>query len=154
MFDPQIETMPQDRLRELQGERLARLVRYVHERVPFYRRRLDEAGVDPGSVRSIDDVTRLPITRKSDLHDNYPLGLFAVKQDELARIHASSGTTGKPTVVGYTRNDVELFREVNARCLAAAPPPPPALVCRRVDSAPPPRSRSDCCSFVHCSMLV
>jgi len=120
MFDPQIETMPQDRLRELQGERLARLVRYVHERVPFYRRRLDEAGVDPGSVRSIDDVTRLPITRKSDLHDNYPLGLFAVKQDELARIHASSGTTGKPTVVGYTRNDVELFREVNARCLAAA----------------------------------
>src|SRR5690606_41678903 len=115
MFDPQIETMPQDRLRELQGERLARLVRYVHERVPFYRRRLDEAGVDPGSVRSIDDGTRLPITRKSDLHDNYPLGLFAGKQDELARIHASSGTSGKPAVLGYTRTDRGTLRAPTAR---------------------------------------
>src|SRR5690606_26997801 len=106
MFDPQIETMPQDRLRDLQSERLARLVGYVHERVPFYRRRLAEAGVDPGSVRSIEDVQRLPITRKSDLHDNYPLGLFAVPPEGLARIHASSGTTGKPTVVGYTANDI------------------------------------------------
>lgn len=120
MFDPQVETMPQERLRELQGERLRRLVRYVYDRVPFYRERLDEAGVDPDSVRGIDDVTRLPITRKRDLHDNYPMGLFAVPPHELARVHASSGTTGKPTVVGYTRNDLALFAEVNARCLAAA----------------------------------
>lgn len=120
MFDPQIETMPRDRLRELQSERLRRLVRYVYDRMPFYRRRLDEAGVDPDSIRSIDDVTRLPITRKSDLHDNYPMGLFAVPPHELARVHASSGTTGKPTVVGYTKNDLALFAEVNARCLAAA----------------------------------
>src|SRR5690606_25224630 len=98
MFDPQIETMPQDQFRALQGERLARLVRYVHERVPFYRQALTDAGVDPGSVTSVDDIARLPITRKRDLHENYPMGLFAVKPHELARVHASSGTTGKPTV--------------------------------------------------------
>ncbi len=120
MFDPQIETMPQDRLRALQGERLARLVRYVHDRVPFYRQALEGAGIDPGSVTSVDDIARLPITRKRDLHENYPMGLFAVRPPELARVHASSGTTGKPTVVGYTKNDLALFAEVNARCLAAA----------------------------------
>src|SRR5690606_36352286 len=103
MFDPQIETMPQEKLRELQGERLGRLVRYVSERVPFYRRALADAGVEPGAVRSIDDVRRLPITRKHHLHDNYPMGLCAVKPEELARVHASSGTTGKPTIVGYTK---------------------------------------------------
>ncbi len=120
MFDPQIETMPRAELSALQGERLGRLVRYVHDRVPFYRQVLDGAGIDPGAVASIDDITRLPITKKHDLHDNYPMGLFAVQPSELARVHASSGTTGKPTIVGYTKNDLALFAEVNARCLAAA----------------------------------
>ncbi|HZJ08449.1 MAG TPA: phenylacetate--CoA ligase [Trueperaceae bacterium] len=120
MYAPEIETMPRERLQELQGARLAKLVHYVYERVPHYRAAFDEAGVVPGSVRSIADVSRLPITYKHHLHDNYPLGMFAVERQDLARIHASSGTTGKPTIVGYTRNDLELFAEVNARCLAAA----------------------------------
>ena len=120
MFAPEIETMPQERLRDLQGARLAKLAHYVYERVPHYRAAFDEAGIEPATVRSIDDVARLPITYKRHLHENYPRGMFAVDKEGLARVHASSGTTGKPTVVGYTRNDLELFAEVNARCLAAA----------------------------------
>lgn len=120
MYAPEIETMPRDRLARLQGTRLTKLAHYVYERVPHYRAAFDEAGIAPGSVRSIDDISRLPITYKHHLHDSYPLGMFAVDRSELARVHASSGTTGKPTVVGYTRNDLELFAEVNARCLAAA----------------------------------
>ena len=112
--------MPRDRLRELQSERLRALAHYVYERVGLYRERFDEAGVRPDDVRSLDDLRRLPFTRKSDLRDHYPFGLFAVPRAEVARIHGSSGTTGKPTVVGYTRADVELFAEVNARKLAMA----------------------------------
>jgi phenylacetate-CoA ligase len=114
------ETMPREALRELQSERLRALVRYVHERVPFYRAALDESGVSPGDVESLDDLPKLPFTRKSDLRDAYPFALFAVPREDVARIHASSGTTGKPTVVGYTRDDLELFAEVNARSLAMA----------------------------------
>jgi phenylacetate-CoA ligase len=120
MFDPDAETMPTGRLRELQGTRLRTLARYVYDRVPFYRTAFDEAGIDPHAVRSIEDVATLPITRKHHLHDTYPMGMFAVGREKLARVHASSGTTGKPTIVGYTRNDLELFAQVNARCLAAA----------------------------------
>ena len=120
MFDPDAEMMPRAKLHELQSSRLATLARYVFDRVPYYRSAFDEAGIDPSKVRSIDDIATLPITRKHDLHDNYPLGMFAVGKDKLARVHASSGTTGKPTIVGYTRNDLELFAQVNARCLAAA----------------------------------
>jgi phenylacetate-CoA ligase len=120
MFQPDIETMPREQLRALQDERLRRLVAYVHERVPLYRQRLDEAGVSPADIRGVEDLTRLPITRKDDLRDTYPMGMFAVPPHELARVHASSGTTGKPTIVGYTRNDLELFSEVVARSLAAA----------------------------------
>ena len=112
--------MPRDRLRDLQTERLRATAHYVYERVALYRERFDEAGVRPDSVHSLDDLRRLPFTRKSDLRDHYPFGLFAVPRTEVARIHGSSGTTGKPTVVGYTRADVELFAEVNARNLAMA----------------------------------
>jgi phenylacetate-CoA ligase len=114
------ERIPREGLRALQSERLRALVRYVHERVPFYRRALHEAGVAPDDVRSLDDLGKLPFTHKSDLRDHYPFGLFAVPRDEIARVHASSGTTGKPTVVGYTRDDIGLFAEVNARSLAMA----------------------------------
>lgn len=114
------ETLPKDRLRQLQSERLRKLVAYVYERVPFYRRQWAEAGIWPEDIRSIDDLPRLPFTRKTDLRDNYPFEMFAVPREQLARVHASSGTTGKPTVVGYTQNDLKLFGEVNARCLAAA----------------------------------
>jgi phenylacetate-CoA ligase len=120
IHDPASESSPRDRLRKLQSERLHALAAYVYERVPFYRRRFDDAGVIPDSVRSLDDLSRLPFTRKSDLRDHYPFGLFAVPGSEVARIHASSGTTGRPTVVGYTRADIELFAEVNARSLAMA----------------------------------
>ena len=120
MFRPDIETLPRSDLRELQNERLTNLVQYIYERVPFYKRALDEKGVTPGSIGSVDDVHKLPFTQKSDLRDNYPFGLFAVPQEQIARIHASSGTTGKPTIVGYTKKDIETFAEVNARCLAAA----------------------------------
>jgi phenylacetate-CoA ligase len=120
IFEPELETMPRDRLTRLQGERLARLVRYLDERVPFYRRRLDEAGVAQGDVQSLDDLPNLPFTHKDDLRETYPFELFAVPRDELVRVHASSGTTGKPIVAGYTRDDVELFATVNARTLAMA----------------------------------
>ncbi len=120
MYQPEIETMPQDRLRRLQDERLKRLVAYVHQRVPFYRERLAEAGVDPGRFAGLGDLPRLPFTRKQDLRDHYPFGLFAVPRERVIRVHASSGTTGKPTVVGYTRKDIGVFAEVNARSLAAA----------------------------------
>ena len=118
IHDSPSETMPRGRLRELQTERLRSLVHYVYERIGLYRERFDEAGVRPDAVRSLDDLLRLPFTRKNDLRDHYPFGLFAVPLEEIARIHGSSGTTGKPTVVGYTRADVELFAEVNARNLA------------------------------------
>jgi phenylacetate-CoA ligase len=120
IFEPELETMPRERLRALQGERLTRLVRYLDERVPFYRRRLDQAGVAPGDVRSLDDLASLPFTRKEDLRETYPFDLFAVPMKEVIRVHASSGTTGKPIVAGYTRDDVELFAAVNARTLAMA----------------------------------
>jgi phenylacetate-CoA ligase len=120
IHNPDAETMPRDRLRLLQSERLSAIARYVHERVPFYRQRFDDAGIRPETVRSPDDLPRLPFTKKTDLRDNYPFSLFAVPRSDVLRVHASSGTTGRPTVVGYTRADVELFAEVNARSLAMA----------------------------------
>jgi phenylacetate-CoA ligase len=118
IHDPERETLERGQMRELQRERLSTLAAYVHERVGPYRERLDEAGVRPDQVRSLDDLRRLPFTYKSDLRDHYPFGLFAVPRTDVMRIHGSSGTTGKPTVVGYTRADVELFAEVNARIFA------------------------------------
>jgi phenylacetate-CoA ligase len=120
IFEPERETMPRDRLRRLQEERLAHLVGYLDERVPFYRHRLDQAGVAPGDVRSLDDLRSLPFTRKEDLRETYPFELFAAPMDEVVRVHASSGTTGKPIVGGYTRADIDLFAAVNARTLAMA----------------------------------
>src|SRR5439155_18840848 len=118
IFEPELETLPRERLRELQTERLRSLVTYVRERVPFYRERL--ADVDPASIASLADLRRLPFTRKEDLREAYPFGLLAVPRAQLVRIHASSGTTGKLTVVGYTAADVDLFARVNARSLAMA----------------------------------
>jgi phenylacetate-CoA ligase len=107
-------------LRHLQSERLHYLVRYLYERVPFYKKQWDEAGIDPASIKHIEDIHRLPFTRKDDLRQNYPFDLFAVPHKEIVRIHASSGTTGKPTVVGYTRDDLNVFTEVVARSLVAS----------------------------------
>ncbi len=118
-WNHQIETMPRDELRQVQVERLRRVLAAVYDRVPFYRRQFDAAGVQPGDVRSLEDVPRLPLTRKSDLRDNYPFGLFAVPLSRVVRLQASSGTRGKPTVVGYTERDIRAWAECCARSLAA-----------------------------------
>ncbi len=114
------ECMDRDDLRKVQSERLIETVERIYFNVPFYRHRMQEKGIGPESISSIDDITRLPFTTKQDLRDNYPYGLFAVPMSEIVRIHASSGTTGKPTVVGYTRNDVATWSEVMARTLTCA----------------------------------
>jgi phenylacetate-CoA ligase len=126
IFEPELERLARDRLRALQTERLQALVAYVKERVPLYAERLAE--VEPSDLASLDDLRRLPFTRKDDLRDTYPFGMLAVPRERLARVHASSGTTGKLTVVGYTVADLELFARVNARSLAMAGAEPGMLL--------------------------
>lgn len=120
MFQPDREAMPLPDLRAWQLSRLQEMVARQHDRVPAYRAKFAAAGVTPGDLRRLDDLARFPVTRKSDLRDHYPLGLCAVPRTELRRMHASSGTTGKPTVVAYDDNDLEIFAEVVARSLYAA----------------------------------
>ncbi len=118
-FNLEIETLPIEKLRKLQSERLQDLLGRL-DKIPFYHDLFDSSGTDISRIQHIQDIHLLPFTRKSDLRDNYPFGLFAVPMEEIIRIHASSGTTGKPTVVGYNRNDLEVFDEVVARSLVAA----------------------------------
>ena len=113
------ECMSRDQMRELQGKRLHKIVKYVYHNVPFYRNRLQEMDITPDDIRTIDDIVKLPFTTKKDLRDNYPFGLQAAHQNEIIRIHASSGTTGNPTIVGYTRKDIGVWSECMARCLTA-----------------------------------
>jgi len=120
IWDPKHECMDREELRSLQLDRLKETVHLVYRRVPYYRKAMDEAGVRPEDIRSPADVTRLPFTDKTALRDNYPYGLFAVPAKEVSRLHASSGTTGKPTVVGYTRRDLENWSELVARIAAMA----------------------------------
>lgn len=115
-----IETMERPELEALQLERLKRIVAYVYDRVPFYRKRLDDAGVKPDKIKVLSDIQYIPYTTKDDIRDTYPFGLFAVPQKEIVRIHASSGTTGNPTVVGYTRRDLETWSDCVARLVTAA----------------------------------
>jgi len=118
-WNSEIETMDPQNLRSLQSERLVKLVRYVYDHSPFYKKRFDDHGVKPSDISSIDDVFKLPFTYKKDLRDTYPTGMFCVKNEELVRFHASSGTTGKPIVVGYTKNDVDNWAESLARGFTA-----------------------------------
>lgn len=120
IWNRHIETMDRDGIRHIQSERLKETVERVYFNVPYYRNKMQEAGMGPESIRSIDDISKLPFTTKIDLRDNYPFGLFAVPMSEIVRVHASSGTTGKPTVVGYTRNDISTWSEVMARTLTSA----------------------------------
>jgi phenylacetate-CoA ligase len=120
MRHPAQETMPRERLAALQAERLRATVQNAHDNVPLHRQRLDAARVTPQDIRSAADVARLPFTVKSDLRDHYPFGLFARPLPALARLHASSGTSGKPTVVGYTGTDLDTWAELMARSLTAA----------------------------------
>ncbi|KUG10752.1 phenylacetate--CoA ligase family protein [Elizabethkingia miricola] len=115
-----VEHLELDQLRKLQSDRLKNLVSYLGERSEFYKRKFSESGLFTQDIKSIEDISKLPITYKQDLRDSYPFGLFTVPKSELQRIHCSSGTTGKPTVVGYTKEDVDLFSEVVARSLNAA----------------------------------
>ena len=115
-----IETASLDELRALQTDRLRWSVRHAYENVPHYRASLDAAGVHPDDVKELADLARLPFTTKADLRENYPFGMFAVPREQVARVHASSGTTGKPTVVGYTRDDLDVWASVVARSIRAA----------------------------------
>jgi phenylacetate-CoA ligase len=119
MWNPQAEMMPRAELTALQTQRLRQQVQRAYERVPFYRQALAQYGVRPQDIQSIDDIERLPFTGKDDFRATYPYGLFAVPLKEIVRIHASSGTTGKPIVAGYTRADLAMWGEVMARTLAA-----------------------------------
>ena len=112
--------MEREELLKLQGERVAAMVQRVYDSVPFYRKRLQEIGIEPGDITTIDDLKKLPFTTKQDLRDNYPFGLFTLPQTDVVRLHASSGTTGKSTVVGYTHNDIQMWSEVVARSLTMA----------------------------------
>jgi len=120
IWNPKYETMPRKDLERLQLERLKAQVARLNEKVPFYRQAFLEKGVTPASIRSLADLAKLPFTAKADFRDNYPFGLLAVPLDEVVRIHASSGTTGKPVVAPYTSGDIEMWTEVMARTLTSA----------------------------------
>lgn len=120
MYNEEIETLSIDELRALQSKRLTNIVKKLYTRVSHYKEKFDTIGLLPSDIKSIDDISKLPFTYKTDLRDHYPFGMFAESMDTISRIHASSGTTGKPTVVGYTQNDLEVFDEVVARSLVCA----------------------------------
>ena len=114
------EKMSRDEMTALQSVRLVKLVDYVYHNVEFYRKKMQAKGLLPGDIKGLEDITKLPFTTKDDLRDNYPFGLFAVPKSQIVRVHASSGTTGKATVVGYTRRDLDIWSECVARCLTMA----------------------------------
>lgn len=118
-WDEDIETMNGKSLKELQSEKLVKLVHNVYNNSNFYKKRFDESGIKPEDIKSVDDLRKLPYTYKKDLRDTYPTGMFCVKSTDVSRIHASSGTTGKPTVVGYTKNDLDAWAESLARSLTS-----------------------------------
>lgn len=120
IWNPHFETLPRDQMRAVQSERLRDVVDRVYYNVPYYREKMQKLGMTPEAIATVDDLKNLPFTIKQDLRDNYPFGLFAVPMSEIIRVHASSGTTGKSTVVGYTRNDIGIWSEVMARTFTAA----------------------------------
>ena len=119
-FDSKIEQMGRDEMRALQLDRLKKIVKYAYERVPFYKKKFDEIGLKPEDIKTLEDISKIPYTTKTDLRDNYPYGLLAVPMDEIVRVHASSGTSGKPTVVAYTKNDLDMWSDCVARLIVAA----------------------------------
>lgn len=119
-YEPDIECAPREVLSWIQTRKLIKMVESCYNNVPLYKKRFDEIGLLPEDIKSIEDLKKLPFTYKDDLRDNYPFGLFAVPKDQLVRIHASSGTTGKQTVVGYTKNDIDVWSRATARSIVAA----------------------------------
>jgi len=120
IWNPAVETMPREDLEQLQLERLQATLNRAHRNVRFYRNRFEQMGIEPGDIRTREDLRKIPFTTKEDLRNNYPYGMFAVPLREVVRIHSSTGTTGKPTVVGYTANDLDAWSEVVARIMTAA----------------------------------
>ena len=120
IWNEYIECMDREQLTKLQSERLSTMVERLYYNVPFYRKLFQKNGIEPGDIKNVDQLRQLPFTTKQDLRDNYPFGLFAVPVADVVRLHASSGTTGKPTVVGYTRKDLDIWSEVVARTLTSA----------------------------------
>jgi phenylacetate-CoA ligase len=119
IWNETMECMSREEMRKIQSIRLKKVVERVYHNTPFYRRKMQESGITPDDIRSIDDIVKLPFTVKQDLRDNYPFDLMASPMSEIVRLQASSGTTGKPIVVGYTRGDLSVWAEVSARCLTA-----------------------------------
>ena len=120
IFNPKMECMERSEMRALQSERLQKTVKTCYENVPFYRKKMDARGIKPEDIKTVDDIVKLPFTTKTDLRDEYPFGLQAVPKEQVARIHASSGTTGKPVVGTYTSNDLAMWAEGVARVMSAA----------------------------------
>ncbi len=120
IFNKEFELMPEKKLKELQLERIKWTVNHAYNNSEYYRKKYDAAGFHPDQIKSFDDMRRIPFQMKQEMRENYPFGLFAVPLSKIVRVHSSSGTTGNATVVGYTRNDIDVFSEVVARCLAAA----------------------------------
>ncbi|MHB1183786.1 MAG: phenylacetate--CoA ligase family protein [Desulfobulbia bacterium] len=120
IWNEEYETLPREALEALQLKRLKAQVARVHATVPYYRKKMEDAGVTPDDIQTLADIRLLPFTTKEDLRKNYPFGLFTVPMEKVVRIHASSGTTGKPTVVGYTKRDIEMWAELMTRTLSAA----------------------------------
>ncbi len=120
IWNEKVECASRDEMAAIQSERLKQTVQRIYHNIPSYRAKMQEIGMLPGDVRSIDDLKKLPFTNKTDLRDNYPFGMFTVPMSEIVRVHASSGTTGKPTVVGYTRNDLNMWADVVTRTLCMA----------------------------------
>ena len=120
IFNEEFETLPREVLEALQLKRLQQIIQRVYHTVGFYHKSFDEAGIKPEDIKSLSDLSKVPFTTKNDLRDNYPFGLFAVPMSNVVRLHASSGTTGKSTVVGYTKRDIETWADLIARCFASA----------------------------------
>ena len=119
ILDPEMECMDPAERRKMQGERLRETVAHEYANVPFYRERMDAAGVKPEDIQTVDDIVKLPFMEKTDLRDTFPFGLFAVPKEEIVRIQGSSGTTGKPIVSGYTEEDVQIWTRMVARAMAS-----------------------------------
>uniref|UniRef100_A0A0C1RI01 Phenylacetate-coenzyme A ligase n=2 Tax=Tolypothrix bouteillei VB521301 TaxID=1479485 RepID=A0A0C1RI01_9CYAN len=128
IWNHKYESMPREELYEVQKNRLIRCVERAYEHIPFYKQKLDAVGVHPSHIRFVENISLLPFTTKADLRNQYPFGMFAVQMDSIIRLHASSGTTGKPTVVGYTHNDLNVWSELTARALAASGAKPGIII--------------------------
>ena len=117
-WNKEIETLPKEKLRELQLKRIKEVVKYAYEHIPYYQKKFKEVGLNPEDIRTLEDIKYIPFTSKADLREVYPFGMFAVSLSEIVEIHSSSGTTGKPVVIGYTKEDIEVWKEVMARSLS------------------------------------